>query len=345
MGYKEEKLIENSNFWLFKIAIWSILLIFLATLYSCGTPSTVRSLSYNKKVIHNEDAETANEINTTYGDKKNKDSEVAKNEILSQIEKFENNIQDYKDEDEASQPKVITGENIIKPDNINLSERKIPTLREQMAVFSKKQNEIDDKVNSLNAEIQDIKKTLSRIENKINSSEKQIIPVKKEQDIIYPDRVEKPKKDVKEKAVEETFIAKEENPKTNKVTKKNNVNLKPEYESALNDFNNEKYNEAIKVFKEIASKTNDKILKSKSNYYIAKSYQKVNNHKEAVSYFNKVVDSPNESINQAELISELAESNLKAGKIEDAKRTYKNIIEKYPESPYVPIAMKMLQQL
>lgn len=124
----------------------------------------------------------------------------------------------------------------------------------------------------------------------------------------------------------------------------NNLDSKEKYNIAFTHFKNRRYNEAIVLFSDLTkSELNSKIL-SDSYYWLGESYFGTEQYGMAMKYFKKVSTSGNSTKND-NAQAMYAECLIRSGQINDAKKAFKDLIAKYPDSSFVSRARKMLQQL
>ena len=113
---------------------------------------------------------------------------------------------------------------------------------------------------------------------------------------------------------------------------------------ALQVFANRNYNTAIEQLHKIAKSSNDKETISNCNYWIGESYYGLGNYDQAISFFRKVLNQPNAPKSSDAQIM-IAESHIRAGKPNEARQAFQELINQFPRSKFVPRARKMLQQL
>lgn len=117
-----------------------------------------------------------------------------------------------------------------------------------------------------------------------------------------------------------------------------------EFNIAMNYFSGKDYNRAINILTGIVEKEKDAGIRANCDYWLGESYFGLRQYTDAIKYFIKVLDSGfPEKKDDAQIM--IAESQIRSGKIPDAKVSYQKLIEKFPESEYIPRARKMLQQL
>ncbi|MCX6154538.1 MAG: tetratricopeptide repeat protein [Candidatus Kapabacteria bacterium] len=113
---------------------------------------------------------------------------------------------------------------------------------------------------------------------------------------------------------------------------------------ALEDISRKDYNNAIGKLNKIIEKDKSPKVQCQCNYYIGESYYHVKQYDKAITYFNKSLNYKNtENADIAQLM--VAESYVKSGQADNGKKAYQQLIEKYPQSEYIPKARKMLQML
>ncbi len=163
----------------------------------------------------------------------------------------------------------------------------------------------------------------------------------------------------------ETFIAKDEKPSERKKNKTNNIIHSDEniedskvksvevsknsenmqkLELAEQFYNKGKYNDAIEAYTEAIKEISKNNIKSEAYYKIAMSYYHLKQYEKSIEYFATVC-SLSENMYKDDAQIQIAEANMKLGKIDEAKKAYKNVLAVYPKSRHIPKARKMLQQL
>lgn len=295
--------------------------------------------------------------------------------IVKDIEEFGNKIQTRNDAKPIENDEAATVENQPVNETVNPTEgeqfaesipraSRLPTLREQMMEMNQKQQVIDGKVDELQKDVKDIKQTLAKIQrdmannnNSGNIASKKTVyrqpkkvvpkkPKKKAYVVLADEQVNKkntPKKpepkeeEVKEEKPEEEAVEEKEN------TEQKSSNDEEAFRQKMNFYKNRDYSNAIKGLKELTAQTVDASLKTRCHYWIGESYFGMKKYSEAIKYFNKVIASNGNKRDNALIM--VAEANIRSGRIDDAKSAFRNLIDNYPKSEFVPRARKMLQQL
>lgn len=112
----------------------------------------------------------------------------------------------------------------------------------------------------------------------------------------------------------------------------------------LSDIKNKQFTEGLNKLFDLRAQTKDKHQISIIDYWIGEIYYLTKNYTKALEYFQKAVLIQNTpKTDKANIM--IAECLSRLGKTKEAKEAYKNFLEKYPYSEFVPRAKKMLQQL
>ncbi len=250
-----------------------------------------------------------------YNLKSKKKSNISKNSTTDSIKP---NLTSNSTSNEEQ--KFTNYESSSKNDGTNyISGNRLPTLREQMQVISEKQEVIENDISEIKNELTNIKAELVQIKYNLNVQGKVIdSPITTGED--SPKQITK---SIDKIAMEETFFESDEvigtnTPEVKKVT----TNPKPKK----------------KIRKAQPQKT-ESTEKTEIN---------TDTKPEAVvtpTEANQIPTTDTKVLTQEESQARLAEDLINQGKIDDAKKIYKNIIKDNPKSAMVPIAKKKLQQL
>lgn len=93
------------------------------------------------------------------------------------------------------------------------------------------------------------------------------------------------------------------------------------------------YDEAIKTLKELVSRFSEPQIVSFSYYKMAMAYLKKNDTENALNSFNSL-SKAKDGVFQDAALMEVAKILESTGKVEEAKGTYKELLEKYPKSAF-----------
>lgn len=361
---------------------FSIIAISISILASCAGLKSVRTGSndYSENRINDRRASDITSI-----PKKSENSELpasfditSDNEItreaaeenpVDEIKHFEELIAKAK---KQSTPKPETEEPesfeiASNPGNALVSSaRRLPTIREQMQQIGAGQDEIGRDIDNIRNDVKDIKRTLMEIQDKLDKnsqppakgpepvntpkqkSEKKSFVIKSDEEIA------KEKKPVNKEIIEQTFIpGLAENAPEKKPAKKAKAEPKQEkkpgvpeevFFDAINLARGGNFDEAVKMLSEVVENENDPFKITECHFYLGESHFGNKNYDLAIIFYEKVVSSPaTDKKDDAQIM--IAECKLRKGEVTEAKTAYRQVIEKFPKSRFVPKARKMLQQL
>lgn len=131
---------------------------------------------------------------------------------------------------------------------------------------------------------------------------------------------------------------------TQKDSSNDEITSKSELTQALALFNQRQYGKVIDELSNLVSSTKNEAIKNEARYLLAESHMQLGNYEQAAEYFSEL-SGEKAGERAPEIALKLAECKIKLGRIAEARNTYREIIEKYPRSEYVPKARKMLQQM
>lgn len=300
---------------------------------------------------------------------RNKDE---KKDVNNDIAEFEKLILENKDS------KKIEVDELQKEKKSNPTETEIglPSINDQLAKLKSDQESSNKRIDRVEDRLDKIEKLLASLQNDMDLliDKNKDVPATGAQNIIKsektftfkPDNSENTnKQDLANLAEDETFINDEPQKiikKVNKSTKKQIKNAIPkssnidktnskndatqniQVQQGINEFKKGNFNEAIKLLKLAKSNETSKKNQSEISFYLAEAYFKSGDYQNSMSNYAAVIQNNNSSF-VAESQMKIAESNLRLGKVNDAKLAYQKLITSFPDSQYVPIAKKMLQQL
>lgn len=335
-------------------ALWLLLAFIIVSVGAAGcvSPRSVR--------LHDEEQSSFMKIDTSE-DKAQNTSE--NNKEIDEIRKFEQLLLS-KNAANQENAKAIAGEaptseniknSTIDPNQINLSERKIPTLREQMQQLVQDQEEMKSGISEIRDDVEEIKEALSAIKRKIEAAEK-FSPVNKEekkdnnqQDYKIAKTANKKYSLKADETVNLSPQKKKTAPKPKTKIKSNEDKSNSEeiissfFKDGTDSYEKGDYSAAIKSFEKVLDSQKDSEISKEAAYYLAESYFKQKQYENAEKYFEELTGESNFNPESAHIM--LAESKVMQGKVEEAKVEYEALIKKFPKSEHVPKARKMLQQL
>ena len=287
-------------------------IIFVIGLSSCTAP---RSVGYNLKSkkkpisIKNIPSQNAQQTDEKVSEKAYENGEFASDELINS-DKNSNNYQ---------------SDLINNPTNAeNSNNNRLPTLREQMRYITERQDVIEDDISVIKNELTNIKAELVQIKYNLNNQGKVV-----DTQIFTGDQngtkttYDNEPKSIDKIALEETFFESDEVVGTNTPeVKKVTTNPKPK-----------------KKARKAQPQKNESTKKTELN-----TDTKPENEVTPTDA-SQIPTAEPKVISQEENQVKLAEDLINQGKIDDAKKIYKNIIKENPKSALVPIAKKKLQQL
>ncbi len=290
--------------------------IFVITLSSCTSP---RSVGYNLKSKKKPIATKNINQNSQNTDAKANEKDFVNGEFASD---------ELLDADKKSNLDNTNLDNTnfdnYQTNTANSNDSRLPTLREQMQYITERQDVIEDDISVIKNELTNIKAELVQIKQNLNNQGKTV-----DSPIITGDQNEKRNlktnepKSIDKIAMEETFFESDEVVGTNTPeTKKVTTNHKPK----------KKIRKAQPQKTESTKKTGINTNTKPENEVTPTEASQIPTTEPKV-------------LTQAETQVKLAEDLINQGKIDDAKKIYKNIIKENPKSALVPIAKKKLQQL
>lgn len=305
---------------------------------------------------------------------KPKDITTSQKNVKKQI-KAEDKIREFEEKLASSNSfndSNFENENTINSQNISDlhdSERRLPTLREQMQTISEEQVLIKNKVNTLQNDVIEIKYVLEEIKTALEKGESikrkpavagqattkshdDEVTISKDNNLLLPDEKVEVKPVMKKKASPQPVNSQPIKKADTKVIVETKTNEPAEVpgepkdimSEALNDFAKNMFSESIVKLQGIIASSKDEKLISEANYWIAENHKALNNFDQAINHYNLVLKS-NSSARTDDATSKIAECLLKVGQTNEAKNYYNNLINKYPKSEFVPKARKILQQM
>ncbi|HOQ48871.1 MAG TPA: tetratricopeptide repeat protein [Candidatus Kapabacteria bacterium] len=122
------------------------------------------------------------------------------------------------------------------------------------------------------------------------------------------------------------------------------ANEKVEMTQSLALISQRQYDKAIEELEKVANSTKNEAVRNEAKFLLAESHSQLGNYEQAAEIYSELLKKGSGE-KTAEIAIKLADCKIKLGRITEAKNTYREIIEKYPRSEYVPKARKMLQQM
>jgi TolA-binding protein len=304
------------------------------------------------------------------------DDQQAKNDIYSELDKFENKINKNKTKPTSTKAKAKA--------------KRLPTLREQMVSMNQKQDAIDNRVGDIQSDVDEMKVILQELKTTVEYIDSKLAnqpiagPAQKSatltkassrqqnhsDDIIMPEKKKIPKKKASPAKVANTKTTKSEpdyviKNVSNRIASSGNSEQINENIAMLDphpattkindildtfikiineDIDSRRYHQAISKLESKIASEKEKVIVIHYTFLLGESYYGMKDYNKAINSYTKVVKSgANEQQDNAQV--RIAECYLRVGKSEDAKDAYKILIVKHPRSEYVPQARKMLQQL
>ncbi|HRP02957.1 MAG TPA: tetratricopeptide repeat protein [Candidatus Kapabacteria bacterium] len=291
--------------------------------------------------------------------------------VSDKISSFEKKVLDNKH-------KIVQEKETISPkmNDENVAEN-LPSISQQLAQLKSEQDKANTRIDGVEQRLDKIEKILQSMQYDIdrlvdNANQTPMTGAnnnesKKKEFTFKPDNSKSSKsEDIENVAEDETFLNEESTQIVKKVKKapkkkvlkveaKNQNIIKSNHEvsdisqnvqiqKGITEFRKGNFNESIKLLNIAKSKETSKKTQSEIIFYLAQAYFSIGDYNNSSLNYNNVIQNNNSSY-IAESQLKLAESNLRLGKIDDARDAYQKLIASYPESRYVPIARKMLQQL
>lgn len=343
-----------------KCFIFTIIMILAI---SCGMPRAVRydGMQYTKSDRNNQAG----------GEQMQDEQQTGKDGPKNKIKEFEKKLLANKSKQDLDKNKISnTSGNyadtlesgISNPEGSNTigipAKRRLPTLREQMQMLTQEQTALNAKVDNMRKNMKDISSDVDEIKRILKGgrehgrNNEQVAgygtkpaadkPSKKTaQYTIVSDEASgtekkepnpEPKKSTHEKSGSNDALSKSDNDKIN------------DFKLAMNDFQNGNYTGTIEKLVIIAAAEDNNSVVADCNYWIGESHFNLEQYNEAIAHFIKVIKTkPNPRQDDAQ--AKLAESYVRTGRVDDARMAYRELMNKFPQSEYVPTARKMLQQL
>ena len=124
----------------------------------------------------------------------------------------------------------------------------------------------------------------------------------------------------------------------------NTANFKANYESALQNFYNKQFQDAIRIFRGLMTSNPDHRLASNCQYWIGESYNAMKQYQEALNAFNSVMSyRTSYKFDDALIMSGIC--HLRLGDRTTARENFQQLVSRFPDSEYAPKAMRYLGRL
>ena len=276
------------------------------------------------------------------------------------------------DKPAAETDKTDDGQTVLKYN------KRLPTLREQMAMNKEDQNEIRNDVDLLQKDVEEIKLALDEIKKGMAFISSGEMPVPKKGPDTGNEQIEKqniqPNIILSDEAIaaKKSDIQRKPANKTRKPAVNNNRSEQhtsnsqetsipkqqasdysdnsdplslPEFKLAMNEFQQKDFNSTIKQLNDIIRENPGKVVVVHCHYWMGESYYGLKQYGEAVLCFKKVLHEKGIQEKKPDAQIMIAESFIRSGETNAAKDAFRKLISDYPKCEYVPRARKMLQQL
>ncbi len=133
----------------------------------------------------------------------------------------------------------------------------------------------------------------------------------------------------------------------NELIEKSIINLSPdeEFQKAFTFLRAQKYEDAIKAFKNFKDNYQENILSGSAHYWLGEIYLLKKEYKKAALEWGEGYEKYPKSIKAPNMLYKLSESLVYLEKIEDSCRTLKIFIEKFTEDKLIPAAKNKIISL
>ncbi len=348
--------IKSERLWWRKLTNVRVLAMIVSSLIifsACAPMTSVRNgLEYQSKLRDQVTGDISNDNNFTNSESETNEQD-AKIDKIAEFEKMLLSAKKEKsegkqkiDEMKASPTKIIKAEETenlavagmqsrddLQDESISSNNRKLLTFKEQFNSLETKHDQLATKVGQIEEELKFLRGQVialnSRKETFINKENVAQEKTKSKTNIIESD----------EKIAEE-----KEEPKPEKSKESSTSNSNQELELAEQFYNKGKYKDAIASYLKAMNDIKVNRVKSEALYKVAMSHYHLKNYEKSIEYFDQVC-SLAENMYKDDAQIQIAEANMRLGKIDEAKKAYKNVLAVYPRSKHIPKARKMLQQL
>lgn len=260
-----------------------------------------------------------------------------KAEVKTRIDKIDNTptkiIQPEETKLTESAVAGVPSRDDIQDEDINKTNRKLLTFKEQFSSLENKHDQLATKVNQIEEELKFLRGQVIALNSRKEtfSNKKNVAQAKTNNIIESEEKIAKKEDSVPQTKAEPTPAA-------------NNQNSDKQLELAEQFYNKGKYADAIDSYLKALDGIKSNNIKSETLYKVAMSHYHLKHYEKSINYFDKVC-SLSENMFKDDAQIQIAEANMRLGKIDEAKKAYKNVLAVYPRSKHIPKARKMLQQL
>jgi len=300
-----------------------------------------------------------------------------KKDVNNEIADFEKLILENKKSKVANTEELQHSENDLAA-NIPIA---IPSINDQLSLLKSDQDKSKIRIDKVEERLDRIEKILASLQEDLDLliDKNKETPMTGAQDLknkkqftFASDNEEsgKSSQEVTDLAEDETFL--EDKPESKKIIKKvtatkkkiapkpqkqtitntepkeevvkNDISQNVKIQQGINELKQGNYKKSIQFLNEAKAQETSKKNQSIIAYNLADAYFKSGDYQNSMVNYASVIQNNNSSY-IAESQMKLAESNLRLGKVGEAKLAYQKLIASFPDSQYVPIARKMLQQL
>jgi len=115
-----------------------------------------------------------------------------------------------------------------------------------------------------------------------------------------------------------------------------------QYQAALELFQQKTYSTAAEEFTRLVSANPGHVLESNCHYWIGECYYALSRHHEAIAAFNRVFDY-NDSFKTDDALLMRGQSYYNMGNQDLAKSSFQELVDRFPNSEYIPYAKRYLK--
>jgi len=213
-------------------------------------------------------------------------------------------------------------------------------LQAENAQLKKTNAQLDQDKKALNAKVADLTSKLGQssqqwqdlqdLQNRVNSLDSDLTVQKQINRDLSAKNADMEKQAMSQPAAASTITTKAEFKKT--------------YDDALKLFKARKYKAATADLENLASSKADESLVSNAHYWLGECYYAQQRYNDAVQEFEKTLAYP-KSFKASAAYLMLGMSHVRLGNKADARKTWQDLIKKYPKSEYASRAKEYLNQL